>query len=56
VVLATAERDRLVTAPVRSFSEVNRRLAAAALPGHPTIPIDATEPVLLVTDRGDSWR
>ena len=65
VVLATAELDRRgdatrsrpVTAPVASFSDVTRRLAAAAAPGKPAIP-PSTEvgAVLVVTDRGDSWR
>jgi uncharacterized protein (DUF58 family) len=54
--LVTTERGRTVAGAVRSPSELNRRLAAAALPGHPTIPVDTKDPVLVVTDRGDSWR
>jgi uncharacterized protein (DUF58 family) len=65
VVLATAElardgdrtRSRPVTAPVTSASDVTRRLAAAAAPGKPAIPA-TTEvgTVLVVTDKGDTWR
>jgi uncharacterized protein (DUF58 family) len=65
VLLATAElardgdrtRSRPVTGPVRSPGDVTRRLAAAAGPGKPALP-PATEAgsVLLVTDRGDTWR
>ncbi|MDQ3980203.1 MAG: DUF58 domain-containing protein, partial [Actinomycetota bacterium] len=54
VVLATAERQKEVIAPVQTPSDVNRRLAAAALPGHPSVPADVGEPVLVVTDRGDT--
>jgi uncharacterized protein (DUF58 family) len=79
VTLATAERGKIVTGPVRSRSELNWRLAAAALPGHPQVPSlrsgtqpalrsgtqpalrsgtqtgTTSDPVLVVTDRGDSW-
>lgn len=65
VVLATAELarqgdrtgSRPVTAPVTSSSDVTRRLAAAAAPGKPAIPPETEAgAVLLVTDRGDTWR
>ncbi|MFP5320075.1 MAG: DUF58 domain-containing protein [Acidimicrobiia bacterium] len=65
VVLATAElarpgdqaSSRPVTATVTSSSDVTRRLAAAAAPGKPSLPADTRSgAVLLVTDRGDTWR
>jgi len=70
VVLATTERGagplgtppgappdrRVVTGPVTSPSDVIRRLAPAA-PGTPELPDDLPAGgVLLVSDKGDSWR
>lgn len=55
VVLATRERSLAVTAPATSPSDVIRRLAAATS-GQPQLPDDPAGSVLLVTDKGDSWR
>lgn len=65
VVLATAElvgdgshtRSRPVTAAVTSPSDITRRLAAAAAAGKPAIPpVPEGGAVLVVTDKGDTWR
>ncbi|MCA1692678.1 MAG: hypothetical protein LC733_10950, partial [Actinobacteria bacterium] len=56
VVLGTAEGARLVVGRVRSGSEINRRLAAAAPPGRPKVKVEGgAGGMVLVTYRGDSW-
>jgi uncharacterized protein (DUF58 family) len=56
LVLATAEGTRLVIEPARSWTDVNRRLAAAAPPGEPKVKLEGpVAGVLLVTPEGDSW-
>jgi uncharacterized protein (DUF58 family) len=54
VVLATAEGDGPVTAPVRAQLDVSRRLAAAS-PGRPAPPLESQAASISITTDGDVW-